>query len=252
MKISTIISNKITTILSIFTLIITWKIISLIVNQQMILPSPEATFKSLIFLLKSKTFFKAVITTIGRGLLGFFLSCTLGAVVGILTGISSVIEKMLEPLLIIIKSTPVMSIIILALIWFETDYVPVFVSFLVAFPIICVNVSEGMKSVDGKIIQMAQIYGVKKWRILFEIYIPSITSFFVAGVSTAMGIGWKAVIAAEVLSQPKYAIGTSLYTSKIYIETESVFAWTVVAILLSFVFERVIRILEKKMIRWRM
>ncbi|TCO78656.1 ABC transporter permease [Marinisporobacter balticus] len=251
MRISIIINNKFPTILSVLTLIITWKILSEIVDQEMILPSPEVTCKSLIVLLKSKTFFKVVMTTIGRGLVGFFLSCILGLIVGIFTGVSSVIEKIVAPWLIIIKSTPVMSIIILALIWFETEHVPIFVSFLVAFPIICVNVSEGMKSVDQKIIQMAQIYGVKKWRILFEIYLPSIASFFVAGICTAMGIGWKAVIAAEVLSQPKYAIGTSLYTSKIYIETASVFAWTVVAIFLSFVFEKVIRILEKKIIRWR-
>lgn len=250
MKIFTI-KNKFPTLLSLLILIINWKIVSEIVDSEMILPSPKVTWISFMALLKSKTFLKTVMATVIRGLSGFLLSCILGLGVGILTGISQFLEKVMEPFLIMIKSTPVMSIIILALIWFETDHVPIFVSFLVAFPIICTNVSEGIKSVDQKIIQMAKIYHVKKWRILLEIYIPSIVSFFIAGLSTAMGIGWKAVIAAEVLSQPKFAIGTSLYLSKIYIETENVFAWTMVAIILSFLFEKGLRIMGQKMIRWR-
>ncbi|WP_168198368.1 ABC transporter permease [Crassaminicella thermophila] len=251
MKISTIIKNKFPTVLSILILIFIWKVISEVVASKMILPSPEATWISFIDLLKSKTFLKIVIATVIRGLIGFLLSCIFGLAVGILTGISEFLEKLMQPFLVMIKSTPVMSIIILALIWFETDNVPIFVSLLVSFPIICANVSEGIKSVDKKIIQMAKIYRVKKWRILLEIYLPSIVSFFIAGISTAMGIGWKATVAAEVLSQPKFAIGTSLYTSKIYIETENVFAWTVVAIILSFIFEKGLRILGQKMIRWR-
>lgn len=251
MKIFTIIKSKFPTILSILILITIWKIISEIIDSEIIVPSPEETFKSLILILKSKAFLKTVMATVIRGWMGFLLSCILGLIVGMLAGINCFLEKMIQPLLVVIKATPVMSIILIALIWFKTDIVPIFVSFLVAFPIICLNVMEGIKSVDVKIIQMAKIYKVKKWRIIIEIYIPAIMSFLVAGFSTAMGIGWKAVIAAEVLSQPKYAIGKSLQMAKSYIEIGDVFAWTVVAIFLSFIFEKAIRIMEKKIVRWR-
>ncbi|MBF8983949.1 ABC transporter permease subunit [Lutibacter sp. B2] len=251
MKIFTIIKSKFPTILSILILITIWKIISEIIDSEIIVPSPEETFKSLILILKSKAFFKTVMATVIRGWIGFLLSCILGLIVGMLAGINCFLEKMIQPLLVVIKATPVMSIILIALIWFKTDIVPIFVSFLVAFPIICLNVMEGIKSVDVKIIQMAKIYRVKKYRIIIEIYIPAIMSFLVAGFSTAMGIGWKAVIAAEVLSQPKYAIGKSLQMAKSYIEIGDVFAWTVVAIFLSFIFEKTIRIIEKKIVRWR-
>ena len=251
MKIFTIIKSKFPTILSILILITIWKIISEIIDSEIIVPSPEETFKSLILILKSKAFLKTVMATVIRGWMGFLLSCILGLIVGMLAGINCFLEKMIQPLLVVIKATPVMSIILIALRWFKTDIVPIFVSFLVAFPIICLNVMEGIKSVDVKIIQMAKIYKVKKWRIIIEIYIPAIMSFLVAGFSTAMGIGWKAVIAAEVLSQPKYAIGKSLQMAKSYIEIADVFAWTAVAILLSFIFENAIRIMENKIVRWR-
>ncbi|QXM06857.1 ABC transporter permease [Crassaminicella indica] len=250
MRIFTI-KNKLPTILSILLLLFIWRMSSEIIASKIILPSPEATCKSLLILMKSENFFKIVLMTIKRGCIGFFLSCSLGLLIGLLTGSHLFLERLIEPILVVIKSTPIMSIIILALIWFKTEYVPIFVSFLVAFPIICVNVSEGIKSVDVKLLEMAKIYHVRKYRIILEIYLPAISRYFLAGVSTAMGIGWKAVIAAEVLSQPNFAIGTSLYNAKVYIETENVFAWTVIAVLLSFIFERAIRILEKKIMRWR-
>ena len=251
MKIFTILKNKIPVIISIVIIIFTWKIVFEILDAEIILPSPESTLGSVFTLITSKTFFITVLATVARALLGFLLSCILGLAVGILTGINNFIERAIDPILIAIRSTPVISVIILALIWLKTDMVPVFVSFLIAFPIICANVCEGIKSVDKKRLEMAQIYRVKKWRILAEIYLPSIFSYFVAGISTAMGIGWKAVITAEALSQPIFAIGTSLYTSKIYIETDYVFAWIVIIICLSFVFERAIRLFEKKVVKWR-
>ncbi len=83
-----------------------------------------------------------------------------------------------------------------------------------SFPIICTNVIEGIKNIDIKLIEMAKIYKIKKYRIIREIYLPSMVPFLIAAISTSFGIGWKVVIAAEVLSQPKYAIGTSLQTFK--------------------------------------
>jgi NitT/TauT family transport system permease protein len=95
------------------------------------------------------------------------------------------------------------------------------------------------------VIEMARIYNSQKVKIIKDIYFPSIMSFLIAALTTAVGIGWKAVIAAEVLSQPDFAIGTNLQLSKIYLQTERVLAWTLVAIVLSYSFEKIIRRMEK-------
>ncbi|WP_053954852.1 ABC transporter permease [Inediibacterium massiliense] len=250
MKIFTM-KDKYPTILSIVLLIWIWKIITLKIGNELILPSPENTYKSLLNILQSKDFIKIVFYTIKRGGIGILISAILGLGVGFCIGMYPFMEKMLEPPLAMIQSTPIMSIIILALIWIHTENVPVFVSFLVAFPIICVNVSEGIKNVDQNLIQMASIYEVNLIDLFTEIYLPSIASFFMAGLSNAIGIGFKAVIAAEVLSQPKAGIGTSLYNSKVYIETNLVFAWTLIAIGLSFLFEKILKSLQRKIMRWR-
>jgi len=251
MRISTIKKDNLFTLISISSLIIIWKLISLIINSAIIFPSPESTIISLYNLVKTREFFLIILSSLQRGIIGFILSFILGTAIGFFAGFNKVFYKLLEPFLVIIRSTPVMSIILIALIWFKANNVPIFASFLMSFPIICNNVIEGIRNIDIRLIQMAKIYKIKKWRIIGEIYFPSLVPFLIAAVSTAFGIGWKVVIAAEVLSQPKYAIGTSLQLSKIYLNIDEVFAWTIVAILLGYIFEKLIRLVEKSTIKWK-
>jgi NitT/TauT family transport system permease protein len=208
--------NGLFTLASFILIAVIWKLVSLFVKSEIILPSPEKTILSLLNLLKTKDFFIIILLSIERGLVGFIISLILGLLVGFLCGFSKIFNKIFEPILVIIRSTPVMSVILIALIWFKSNNVPVFASFLMSFPIICTNVKEGINNIDNRLLNMAAIYKIKKRRIISEIYFPSILPFLIAAISTSFGIGWKVVIAAEVLSQPKYAIGTSLQNSKLY------------------------------------
>ncbi len=251
MRTSTTRSEKYYILISLILLLALWKIISLIIDADIILPSPENTFISFYNLVITRDFSRILLFSLIRGFLGFMISFFLGITFGFLSGTNKYFGKLFEPFLIIIRSTPIMSIILIALIWFRATNVPVFASFLVSFPIICMNVTEGIKNIDVNLIQMAQVYNINKIRVFKEIYFPSILPFLLAGISTAAGIGWKAVIAAEVLSQPEYALGTSMQVSRIYLDTESVFAWTIIAILISFLSERVIRKFEKSIVKWK-
>ncbi len=251
MKNSIIKRDGIFTIISFVLIIAIWKISSLFVGSPIILPSPEKTLVSLFNLIKTKDFFIIIFFSIQRGLTGFIISLILGLVVGFFSGFNKVFNKVFEPVLVIIRSTPVMSVILIALIWFKSNNVPAFASFLMSFPIVCTNVKEGINNIDKRLVDMAVIYKIKKRRIISEIYLPSIVPFLTAAVSTSFGIGWKVVIAAEVLSQPKYAIGTSLQDSKLYLNIDEVFAWTIVAILIGYLFEKIIRFIEKKALKWK-
>lgn len=64
--------------------------------------------------------------------------------------------------------------------------------------------------------------------------------YFAAACRSAVGMAWKAGIAAEVICSPKGAIGSALYNAKIYLESEDMFAWTAAVIILSIVIEKLI------------
>lgn len=232
-------------------IIFIWKVLSILIGSSILFPSPEETFKGLIEIISQDGFLITILHSIVRGLTGFAISFAAGLFFGIAAGFNKILFKLMEPLLVIIKSIPLMSIILIALIWFNSENVPVFASFLVSFPIIYTNISEGIKTVDNKIIEMAKSYKIKKTRMLTEIYLPAISPFIFSAAITSMGIGWKAVIAAEVLSNPLRAIGTDMQLSKLYLQTDRVIAWTVVAVLVSFVFETILRFSQRKIIRWK-
>jgi len=237
MKRSTI-RNSLLTAVSALLLILGWKIVSAIVGAAIIVPSPEETALRFLRLMGSPSFWRAVGATVIRGVAGFLISLAAGTLVGIGAGLSPFLGSVLKPLLTVIKATPVISIILIAMIWFHTDAVPVFVTILMTFPIVCSNTTGGILNVDRSLIQMARSYRVSRRSLLTGIYLPSIVPYMVSGVSAAVGITWKVVIAAEVLAMPIYSVGTKMQNARINLETAEVFAWTFVSIVLSGLSER--------------
>ncbi len=244
------IKNSLLTAASILVLLLVWKLLAIYWHQELIMPSPETTLVKMWQVIQSDNFWPAVLSTLERGLLGFIISCILGAAVGFIAGFSPPIYWLLQPWMTVIRTIPVMSVIILAIIWFQTDIVPIFVTFLMIFPIIYSNVIAGIKNIDKQLLEMAHVYRVKPRRIITELYFPAILPYLLAGASNAMGITWKVIIAAEILSQPHFAIGTNLMAAKIDLETAQVFAWTVVAIGISFILEYVLNCMENKFKTW--
>ncbi len=228
-----------------------WKILALYFDSDFIVPHPEDTFLTVAKLIGSTEFIMVASSTIIRGIIGFAISGILGMGIGVLAGINPRFNAFITPFLVMVRSIPVIALLLLALIWFNPDVVPVFIAMLTMFPFICTNVIDGIRSIDPGIIEMAKFYKVGKWRIISEVYIPGIMPFIISGASSAMGIGWRAVIIGEVLSQPKYGIGTKMQSAQTFLNVDAVIAWTLIAVLLSYGFEKIIRWSERKIVTWR-
>ena len=244
-------SKQYVSLASVIFMLAVWKILAMHFDSDFVLPSPEKTLITTINLFGDSKFLKTVGTTILRGLAGFVLSAVLGIGLGIIAGINLYISAFLRPILVTIRSTPIIALILLALIWLSPGLVPVFIAMLTMFPFICTNVTDGIKSVDPDLIEMATFYRIGRNRIIRELYIPAILPFIISGASSAMGIGWRAIITGEVLSQPKYGIGTLMQSAQTFLNVDAVIAWTVVAVLISYGFEKMIRWSERKLIVWR-
>lgn len=239
------------TLASIIFMLAVWKLAAMHFRSAFILPPPETAIITTVKLFAEKSFLAVAGSTILRGITGFILSMLLGIGAGILAGINRDFDSFIRPLIVTLRSVPVISFILLALIWLTPDSVPVFVAMLTMFPFICTNVTDGIKSVDRDIIEMAEFYHVGKNRIVREVYIPAIMPFIISGASSAMGIGWRAIIIGEVLSQPRYGIGTVMQNAQTFLNVDAVIAWTIIAVVISYLFEKSIRWSERKLITWR-
>ena len=119
------------------------------------------------------------------------------------------------------------------------------------FPVITVNVTEGIRNVDSELVEMARTYRVSRSGILKDIYIPSIIPYLTSGISNALGFGWRAIIIGEVLSQPRSGIGTQMQNARIFLQVNELIAWTIIAIAISYLFELIIRKTETAIVKWK-
>ena len=160
---------------------------------------------------------------------------------GILAALSIkfyVMEELIRPLVFTIKSIPVASFVILVLIWVPSKNLSVVISFLMVFPIIYTNLLEGVRQTDKKLLEMAEVFSLSRFVRLRYVYLPQILPYFRTGCCVGLGLCWKAGVAAEVIGIPDHSIGEQLYQAKVYFNTPDLFAWTVVIVLLSVLFER--------------
>jgi NitT/TauT family transport system permease protein len=224
----------------------------MLMASSIILPTPEETLREALRLMSGSGFWHSVAATLYRGVFGFAISFVLGAAVGFTAGLHPLFARFIHPYMTIIRSTPVLAVILIALVWFKTEAVPVFVAVLMAFPVVTQNVAEGVRSVDPRLVAMARVYRVGKRRMLRALYLPSIVPFLAAGVSSGLGLAWRVVVAAEVLSQPLWGIGTGMQEAKMRLETPRVFAWTAAALAISWItdfgFSRLLARLRKRRI----
>lgn len=217
--------------------IFVWWLVALIVDKTLIVPSPNETIVCIYQLLVKKGFILIFGASLLKILIGFAISTFLGIILGMLSGLFEKVEIVLEPIVTLIKSTPVMSFIIIAIIWFNKDIVPVFICFLMCLPVVYTNVLQGMKNVDKKILNMTSIYHFSKSDKIKHVYLQSIKEYIFSAMKTIIGLGFKVTIAAEILCNPTYGIGKQLSQAKSNLEMEKVFAWTVIIFITSLLIE---------------
>lgn len=229
---------------SLLVMILIWELASLAAGSEQLLPGPWQTLKSTASLLFSARFLKTAGTTLLRGLAGFVLAGIAAVLTGIAGGLSNTFHSFVKPWVVMIRSTPVIAFVLLAIIWFSPDTVPVFIGLLTMFPIVYLNISEGIRSTDRKLVEMAHFYGIRGWRLVKELYLPAIEPYAVSGISNAVGIGWRAMVVGEVLSQPQWGIGTAMHSAQTFLQVDMLFAWTLITVLFGAAFERLLRIAE--------
>lgn len=233
-------------ILAIAFWIIVWEALALAIRSELIIASPIKVVRILFELVVTGAFWQSLLYSTLRILGGFLLALILGTALAAVSSKVLIIRSLLEPITSVIKATPVASFIILAIIWFGSKNLAIFISFLMVFPVIYLNVLKGIESTDVKLLEMARVYKFSALRVLLYIYLPQVMPFFVSACSIALGLCWKSGVAAEVIGITTGSIGENLYRAKLYFETGELLAWTAVIIFVSTVFEKLFMLALKK------
>ena len=188
--------------------IMVWQLTSMWLKQEILLASPVSVIKRLTELIVMGDFWKSVVFSFVRIILGFSLALILGTVLAALSSAFFAVES-------------------------------VFISFLMVFPVVYTNILEGIRQTDKQLLEMADSFGAGVGKKLQFIYLSQVMPYAVTACKLGLGLCWKAGIAAEVIGIPAGSIGEKLYKAKVYLETPDLFAWTIVIIAVSVGFEKI-------------
>ncbi len=217
-----------------------WVAAYLATGQELLIASPVSVMKRFAFVTEA-AFWRCVGISLYRAAMAYVLGIVIACVLAVLCHLWQWVDDLVRPALAVIRATPVASFIILALVWLSSSNVPILTGMLMVVPVVFSNVKEGIDATDPQLLEMGKLFQWSRWKIFRRIIIPSVKSTFLAACEACVGLCFKASIAAEVIGTPKNAIGTQLYSAKIYLETDTLMAWTLVVILLSMGIERLLR-----------
>ncbi len=223
-----------------------WALAARWVNSPLLLPTPLAVLRRLGALLPSSGFWLTLGGTLLRTLLAYLLGIAFAVLLATLCCRFRVAELLVSPLLSAVRATPVTSFIVLALVWLSSARVPVLTGFLMTLPVVYSALTQAVRAIDPRLLEMARLYRFGRGGTLRRVVLPSVLPAFVESCLAAIGLCWKAVVAAEVIGVPRRAVGSRLYEAKIYLETDSLLAWTLMLVLLSVLLEALLRRLTRR------
>lgn len=215
-----------------------WQVAAMLVGQDILLPSALTVLGRLLSIWQLPGFFPAILFTFERIVGGFLLALSMGTLLGALAGRFSLFQILFSPFAVTIKSVPVASFIVIFLIWLPVQQLSFYIAFLMVLPVVYTNVLHGIQSTPLDTLEVCHVFAVPWRRRLLYVWLPQLRPFLLSSCGVGLGMAWKAGIAAEIIGIPSGSIGRMFYDAKIYLNTTDLFAWTVIVVAISLVFEQ--------------
>ncbi len=194
------------------------------------LPSPKETINTLFLILHNENIQNDIAITIKRAFFGFSISLIFGSLLGLLAGLFVTASMMSRPIVTILVGMPPIAWIVLAMIWFGmSDTTVIFTVVIASFPIVFVGALQGTRTLEGNLKQMADSFNLPFKMKMFDLYFPHIFSYIFPAWISALGMAWKIVVMAELLSAND-GIGSALAIARSQLDTPTALALVLIMI----------------------
>jgi NitT/TauT family transport system permease protein len=234
--------NKLKKLLYVFLSIVFWLAVwqsaALIVNQPFFLPTISETLSALFKAASSYTFYMVVFLTFLRVITGLLLGVIAGIILAIASHHVKIIRSLVSPIVSVIKATPVATFIIILYVNMKNDALTIFIGFLMVMPIIWQNLIDAYDSIDKELIEVCELYDFSFKKKMKVLVLPAFLNYLLPGLVTATGLAWKSEVAAEIIAYTTNSIGQHMNMAQYANDTPTMFAWTLVIIVISILLEK--------------
>lgn len=228
--------------LGLATILLLWLVSSIVIDNSIILPNIIDVIKSLVRILTTKRTYLIIFNTISRLFLTIIFAFVLAIIFAVLSYSSRKIEQFVKPMFVIMKTLPVASIIIILLVIVGNQLSPYLITGFVVLPLMYEAIATSFKNIDKNIIDEVKLVSGINFQVIYYVFIPIVFPYILSALIQSIGLGLKVMVMAEFIAQPKDTIGYIMQEQRIYLNTDNIFAWTIILI----IFVMIVEILIKK------
>jgi sulfonate transport system permease protein len=215
------------------------------------LPSPAQVWDGLVHLIETHQLWGSIAISLRRALTGLFWGGLVGISLGLLTGLTGWGNRVIDPLVQMLRTIPVLALAPLFIIWFGVGETPKVILIAVAtlFPLY-VNTHGGIRSLDHKIKEASWVFGVSKVRFLFEIVLPAALPQILVGLRLSLGISLLALVFAEQINADS-GLGFILSSAQNYFQNNIVIVCVILYAFWGLLGDGLVRLLDYVLLPWR-
>ena len=232
-------------ILSISLIICLYILISYLINKPYLLPTIDEIINALISIL-SNNFITIVFTTILRCLIGVLISFILALILSMFAFKYEVFKEFFIPIYTILKTIPNITYIIIAILWLGRNGSIILICSTIIFPIFYNTFINAYNHIPNELIDYTRTQEGSYFNKWVKVYLPLIKNELLVSISNCLTLAFKVSIMAEMIGQTKIGIGNELYFAKSNFLMPEIFAWTIIIILISYLFELILNTIIRK------
>jgi len=160
------------------------------------------------------TYMDKILTSLYTVFAGFVIATLIAVPLGLLCGMSQVVNTAINPLIQIFKPVsplawlPIVTLVVSAVYvttdnpWFEKSFLTsaITVTLCSLWPTL-INTAVGVSSIDKDLVNVGKVLRLSWGTQIKKIIIPSSLPFIFTGMRLSLGVGWMVLIAAEMLAQ---------------------------------------------------
>jgi sulfonate transport system permease protein len=216
-----------------------------------LLPTPGQIIEEFVNLTASGELFLHLRISFWRALLGFLLGGAIGLAAGLWVGFSYRTERLIDPSLQMLRTLPHLALAPLFILWFGFgEASKILLIAKGAFFPLYVNTFLGIRSVDGKLFDVARVLQFSRWQLITKLVLPASLPNIFLGVRLSIGVAWLGLVVAEMMGSSS-GIGFLINDARYFSITTVVFVGIIVFAAVGKITDSLVKLLEKRLLRWQ-
>ena len=204
----------------------------LIKNDRLVFPDVIEILRAFFRLITTPHTYVLIWTTLRHLLISLAVSTLIGVPVGLAQGFSDFVRTLFKPLMVMLRSIPMVVLVVIIMVLTKYERVPVIGTSLILIPIISEAACEGCRRIDPELIDVYRLNSGFNLRVLFSVYLPMMAGYLKQAYISSVGMGVKLVVSTEYLVQTRNSLGKAVNSSVYFNEYEDIYAYALIMILL--------------------